>query len=81
VAFFGPVLSFGLGGVFSKTYVTLEGDISILFKIQLFTVLSYEHLTAVRSRSCTDDLYNFHIREFQQPNTNKFCVVFGFLAI
>jgi len=38
-----------------------------LIKIQLFIILSYEHLTATRNRSCADDLCNFDLREFNQP--------------
>jgi len=35
--------------------------------LQLFIIPSYEHLTAARSRSCTDDLCNVHLREFHHP--------------
>jgi len=38
-----------------------------LIKIQSFIIQSYEHLTVARSRSCADDLCNFHLREFHQP--------------
>jgi len=33
-----------------------------LIKIQLFIILSYEHLTAAHSRSCADDLFHLPIK-------------------
>jgi len=52
----------------NQPWVTDDGiDHISLIKIQLFIIPSYEDLTATHRRSCADDLYYFHLREFHQP--------------